>query len=170
MNLEWAIKQLEQHGAAIERLVLAVTPEQARVRPTPEDWSILEVINHLYDEEREDFRQRIDLTLHQPGVEWPPIHPGEWITSRAYQQRDLAESAANFAAERARSLAWLRTLAGADWDTSRTHPAGFELRAGDLLAAWVAHDVLHLRQLTELHYHLCATLAAPYSVEYAGDW
>ena len=28
---------------------------------------------------------------------------------------------------------------------------GFELRAGDLLAAWAAHDLMHLRQATRLH-------------------
>ena len=92
------------------------------------------------------------------------------MTSRAYQQRDLRQSVANFAAERKQSVAWLQLLRDADWERSRAHPAGFVLRAGDLLSAWVAHDILHLRQLVELHYHLAVLQAEPYSVEYAGDW
>ena len=45
------------HGAEIIRaLVLGVTQAQAQVKPTPESWSILEVVCHLGDEEREDFR------------------------------------------------------------------------------------------------------------------
>ena len=170
MKLEAAIEQLKAHGTSINQLCLSVSDEHARLKPDANSWSILEVINHLYDEEREDFRQRIDLTLHQPEVDWPPIDPAGWVTSRAYQQRDLQESTANFAAERERSLAWLQTLQDADWERSRTHPAGFTLRAGDLLAAWVAHDMLHLRQLIELHYHLATLQAQPYSVDYAGDW
>jgi len=170
MNLISAIDQLTAHSASITQLCLSVSDEHARIKPDAQSWSILEVINHLYDEEREDFRQRIDLTLHQPDVDWPPIDSEGWVTSRACQRRDLRQSVANFAAEREQSVAWLQKLQDADWDRSRTHPEGFVLRAGDLLSAWVAHDILHLRQLVELHYHLAALQAQPYSVEYAGDW
>ena len=58
---------LARNAETIHRMVNGVSDEQARWKPTPEDWSILEVINHLYDEEREDFRTRIDYTLHRPG-------------------------------------------------------------------------------------------------------
>ena len=39
-----------------------------------------------------------------------------------------------------------------------------------LLAAWLAHDCLHIRQLNEIRYAWLATMAAPYAVGYAGDW
>jgi hypothetical protein len=170
IDLSWAIQQLAGHGASIDQLCTMVDDADARIKPDAESWSILEVINHLYDEEREDFRQRLDLTLHQPETDWPPIDPQGWVTSRAYQERDLKESIANFAAERQRSIEWLETLRDPDWSLSRTHPSGFVLHAGDLLSAWVAHDILHLRQLAELHYHLATLHAEPYSVEYAGEW
>jgi len=170
MNLSWAIQQLADHGESIVKLCASVSDEHARVKPDPDAWSILEVINHLYDEEREDFRQRLDLTLHRPEVDWPPIDPQGWVTSRAYQQRELQQSIAGFAAERRQSIAWLRGLEAPDWQASRAHPSGFVLRAGDLLSAWVAHDLLHLRQLVELHYHLATLESRPYGVEYAGDW
>ncbi len=44
------------------------------------------------------------------------------------------------------------------------------MTAGDLLAAWVAHDVLHLRQLVELRYAYLVEEAQPNSVGYAGEW
>jgi hypothetical protein len=170
MELTWAIEQLTHTASGITQLCLAVSDAHARFKPAPDSWSILEVINHLYDEEREDFRQRVDLMLHHPDAEWPPIDPDGWVTSRSYQQRDFRQSVANFASEREQSLAWLGSLHGADWDRSRTAPAGFTLHAGDLLSAWVAHDILHLRQLVELHYQLAKLRSQPYSIEYAGDW
>jgi hypothetical protein len=170
MSANWYIAQMAATGAAIVQLLEQVERERARWRPAPNEWSMLEVINHLVDEEREDFRQRIDLTLHAPKREWPPIDPERWVTERAYQQRDLAQSLAQFQAERQQSLQWLRSLADADWSIGRRHPAGFELRAGDLLASWAAHDLLHLRQLIELHYHTLALHAAPFEIGYAGDW
>jgi len=40
-----------------------INTELAIWKPAPDKWSILEVVNHLYDEEREDFRQRLELVL-----------------------------------------------------------------------------------------------------------
>jgi hypothetical protein len=44
------------------------------------------------------------------------------------------------------------------------------MRAGDMLAAWVAHDLLHMRQLVELHRTYTVTQLAPYDTRYAGEW
>jgi DinB superfamily len=170
MQMSWAIEQLEAQAGAILALASGVPAEDAHLRPAPGQWSLLEVLAHLLDEEREDFRQRLDLTLHHPEAEWPPIDPEGWVTARAYQERDLGETIAAWREERRRSLDWLRSLAAPDLTVVRRHPAGFELRAGDLLGAWVAHDLLHLRQLVELRYNITAQRAAPFSVEYAGDW
>jgi hypothetical protein len=170
MDLQWALNQLTANGQTIVRLVESTSGEQARLKPGAQAWSMLEVINHLYDEEREDFRQRLDLTLHQPEVEWPPIDPEGWVISRAYQQRDWRQSISNFAAERQTSLQWLQSLEAPDWDLTRQHSSGLILHAGDLMAAWVAHDLLHLRQLVELHYYAAQLIAQPYEVRYAGEW
>ena len=44
------------------------------------------------------------------------------------------------------------------------------LRAGDLLASWLAHDLIHIRQITRLHYRWLERLAAPYQLGYAGPF
>jgi hypothetical protein len=170
MKIAFAINQLRAGGAAFAALFDGWSDEEARWRPDPASWSLLEVACHLLDEEREDFRQRLDLTLHAPATEWPPIDPAGWVTARAYNSRDLATVVAELQAERQASLTWLEGLRAPDLEQFRRHPQGFTLRAGDLLAAWVAHDSLHLRQLNELRYALIARRAAPYSVEYAGEW
>ncbi|MEZ4518825.1 MAG: DinB family protein [Chloroflexota bacterium] len=130
----------------------------------------LGVINHLYDEEREDFRTRLDILLHRPDAPMPPIHPGQWVTERAYNNRDPGESLANFLIERERSIAWLRELENPDWDQAATTPNGRPFHAGDMAASWAAHDLLHLRQLIELHWAWNLQASEPYNVEYAGDW
>lgn len=170
MDLAFAITQLRAGGAALAALFAGWTDDEARWRPDPESWSLLEVACHLLDEEREDFRRRLDLTLHAPETEWPPIDPAGWVATRDYNSRNLATVTAEFQAERQASLTWLEGLGAPDLEQFRVHPQGFTLRAGDLLAAWVAHDSLHLRQLNELRYALIARRTAPYSVEYAGEW
>ena len=170
MNFESLIEQLAADAGRVRELVDGVTDEQAHWKPAPDSWSILEVVNHLYDEEREDFRVRLEYILNKPGQPWPPIAPQEWVTIREYNFRDLAASLENYLEERHKSLDWLRTLAQVDWEKGETAPWGGVLKAGDMPSAWTVHDIHHMRPLTELHYAWTRRLAAPYSVEYAGEW
>jgi hypothetical protein len=169
IDLNQVINRMRANSRAVAALASVVTDAQARWKPSPDSWSLLEVVNHLYDEEREDFRTRVDYVLNRPGEQAPPIDPEGWVTERAYNQRDPRESLDAFLREREASLEWLQSLRAPDWDAAYQAPWGV-LRAGDLLFAWLAHDHLHLRQLNELHYAYAAQQAAPYSVEYAGDW
>ena len=146
-----------------------VGSEQAGWHPAPEAWSLLEVVCHLYDEEREDFRTRLKLILEDPSQAWPPIDPRGWVLSRGYASRDFATMVDGFIAERAASIVWLRGLADPALNNARDL-GNFTLCGGDLLGAWLAHDFLHLRQINELYYAYTARAAEPYSVVYAGDW
>ena len=169
-DLNHIIIRMRANADAIAALASDLSDAQARWKPAPEAWSLLEVVNHLYDEEREDFRTRVDYVLHRPGEQPPPIDPDIWVTARAYNQRDLRESLDAFLHERAISLEWLGGLPDPNWDAEYHTPWWGVLHAGDLLVAWLAHDHLHVRQLNELHYAYLAQQAAPYSVEYAGEW
>ena len=137
---------------------------------TPEAWSALEVVNHLYDEEREDFRLRLDILLHHPGEMPPPIDPAGWVTARSYNTRDLHESAERFREARRSSIDWLLSIQAPDWNQAGSSSRLNELRAGDMLASWVAHDLLHLRQLIELRWQYLSGWSDPFHFDYAGEW
>ncbi len=169
MNSDSLIDRLEAQVGIIREMVQGVTREQAAWKPAPERWSVLEVAVHLLDEEREDFRVRLGLLLRDPKADWPPIDPQGWVTQREYAKRDLGETLQAFLKEREDSLAWLNGLESPVWDNVKTHPVAGALSAGDMLASWVAHDLLHIRQLAKLHWDYVRSLAEPYSVAYAGD-
>ncbi len=169
MRFENLRQELASGAQVFPALLAGVTPDEARLKPDPATWSILEVVCHLVDEEREDFRQRLDIMLHRPAEPWPAINPDAWVIERGYNERDLAQMLDEWRAERARSLAWLADLAAPDWERQVTWPFG-TTRPGDMLAAWAAHDNLHQRQLIELRRARLVKLAQPYDVGYAGDW
>jgi hypothetical protein len=169
MELDFFTDQMDKQAGTILSLTLGVSDEQARWKPDPQAWSILEVINHLYDEECADFRVRLDIILHHPAQAWPPINPTGWVSKHHYNERDLAPSVEDFLKERRKSLRWLRGLEAPDWQRSVTAPFG-KLCAGDMLCAWAAHDLLHTRQLVELHWAYMVQSAQPYQVTYAGEW
>lgn len=169
MNFQFYIDRLSQSAAVISSLVQGVNPDQARWKPAADRWSILEVMNHLDDEERDDFRMRLDFLLHKPGQSPPPINPPRWAVERAYNERDLQQSLERFLKERQASLQWLRMLRDPNLEQTHQLPHG-PIRAGDILASWAAHDLLHVRQLTKLHYEYLNRESAPYQTEYAGTW
>ncbi len=167
MNSTEQFQALRQNGESIDSLFAGVSPDQATWRPAPDRWSLLEILNHLCDEEREDFRLRIGLVLEDPGLTWPPIDPEAAAQDRDYNSRDLAESLRDFRKERAASMEWLEGLTEPDWNAEYPHPKLGAIRAGDLLVSWVAHDLLHIRQIAGTRVAQLAEQAQPFSISYA---
>lgn len=170
MDRYFLVGQLIDNAERIEGLLRGLSVDEARWKPDRDSWSFLEVINHLHDEEVEDFRVRLDIILHDPKKPWPPIDPEVWVSQRRYNSRDLETSLKAFLDERAASLEWLHGLGKPDWNATCQAPWGDVIRAGDMFAAWVTHDHLHMRQLVELHRLLTADRATPYRLDYAGTW
>ncbi len=169
MNIRTLTQRMSSNAQTIKSLSVHVDEQQARWRPDPTAWSILEVIHHLYDEEKEDFRIRLAIILNQDQEPWPPIDPAGWVKSRAYNEQNLSRVLAGFLQEREKSIGWLHTLDKPNWTAAYQAPWGM-ICAGDMFASWVAHDLLHIRQLIELHWAYTQSLVSPYSTQYAGDW
>jgi hypothetical protein len=169
MNVEQAIQQLRENSEIIRAMVHDIADEAARWRPEAESWSVLEVINHLHDEEREDFREHLDWILYRADEPWASIDPQGWVSQRQYNSRHFDDSLAAFLRERQRSLAWLAALSEVDWTAVQQTPWR-SMTGGDMLASWVAHDLLHMRQLVELRWALMRREFADYDVAYAGGW
>ncbi len=167
MHADSLTTSLELTGKVIVELFAGISPDEARRRPAPGKWSQLEVLCHLLDEERDDFRHRIALTLENPEQDWPGIDPEGWARDRKYNERDPARMREEFRDERERSIAWLRGLGSPDWNRAKAHPSAGNLTAGDLFAAWVAHDHLHLRQIVNVRIALLEADVQPYSTRYA---
>ncbi len=167
---EALIRRLRAFPSIIEPLARSFTEPESRWKPDEKSWSVLEVINHLADEEADDFPARLGMLLQDPSIEWPPIDPEGWARDRRYNERALGESIERFVKARRGRMAWLDGLAAPEWSRIKTHPKFGSMRAGDLLSAWCAHDTLHLRQIAKRRYQLTLRDAGVFSTEYAGPW
>lgn len=170
MNLTRLINSLDRFRTVLPVLTNDLDDETVRWRPPSGSWSILEIVCHLADEEVEDFRTRVRMTLEDPTQDWPPIDPEGAAQSRDYNSADLNDVLARLLKERKDSVEWLRGLQDPDWDKAYQHPKFGPIKAGEVLAAWVAHDHLHTRQIAKRLFEMSARDGAPYSVRYAGDW
>lgn len=169
MEFHILFQELRNSTEMIRALLAGVTQEEAQVKPNPESWSILEVICHLYDEEREDFREHLDFILHRQNEEYHVINPQAWIKERKYNEQSFSEIKEKFFAERQKSLDWLEEISSSDWDTTYTSQYG-SVSAGEMFSCWIAHDNLHIRQLVELRRARIENITKPYPLEYAGEW
>jgi hypothetical protein len=170
MDISHLCTQLARTGQTILGLTEGVDDDSARIRYRADAWSIVEVMCHLYDEEREDFRVRVMYPLTTPHLPIPGIAPAEWVHSRHYATQALSRVRQQFRSERIRSIQQLHALVDPQWQTHLNHPRLAELTARDMAWSWLAHDLLHIRQLNELNYlHLSAVSSSPF-IGYAGDW
>jgi hypothetical protein len=169
MEFKLLYEELTNSTEMIRALLSGVSQEEARVNPNAESWSMLEVTCHLYDEEREDFREHLDFILNRQNGEWHQINPEGWVTERKYNEQDFRSAKEKFFDERRKSLEWLKELSDRDWDITYTSPFGSK-SAGEIFVSWIAHDNLHIRQLVELRRHRIENISKPYAIAYAGDW
>lgn len=169
MEFQTLYQELAQSTEMIRALLAGISEEDARIKPSRGSWSILEVVCHLHDEEREDFREHLDFILHRQDGEWHPIAPQAWVKLRKYNEQDFKPMKKKFFREREKSLAWLKGLRNVDWEATYKSKRG-SMKAGGMFACWVAHDNLHIRQLVELRRKYIERMTGPYDIQYAGDW
>ncbi len=166
-----AIAQFKQNLEIFDKLFSNV-PEDLRLWKKDENhWCCLEVLCHLVDEEKEDFRARIISLWENPAIELSPIAPKEWVTSRNYNTQDYEVKLKEFLVERKRSLEILESLDSKDerWNNKKIHSYFGEISPLFFLKNWLAHDLLHIRQLTRIRYDLLVE-QSNVSLEYAGVW
>src|SRR5512134_3634444 len=120
MEFQTLYRELENSTEMIRALLAGLTQEEACAKPDTDAWSILEVTCHLYDEEREDFREHLDFILHRQNEEYHVIDPQSWVEERRYNEQNFQTMQDDFFAERRKSFKWLKGIANADWNTTYT--------------------------------------------------
>ena len=168
MKPEQIIHQLQANRLVFKNLLTDKEP-MINWKPTPEAWSLLEIVCHLYDEEREDFRTRVFNTLLTPEIQPPSIDPPGWVTQRKYAQQDYYETLFGFLDERNKSIKKLKALKNPKWKNIYVHPFAGELTAYQLLANWLAHDYHHIRQINRRLYEYLRE-SSKVGLGYAGEW
>lgn len=167
--MQYIIEELVKNKAVFIDLMKDCDKELQLWRPQPEKWCLLEIICHLYDEERLDFRLRTKWVLEKLNQHPPPFNPLNWLEEHQYLQQDFNEMIIKFSMERDASIDWLNSLKDPKWSNSFEHSKFGTMRADYFLRNWLAHDYLHIRQITRLKYNYLKQRAGN-DLDYAGTW
>ncbi|NNK81229.1 MAG: DinB family protein [Flavobacteriales bacterium] len=169
MDHSATIRSLARNKELFIDLLTGLDEGLYRWRQSDEKWNILEIVCHLRDEERDDFRERTWRVLEDAEGPLPSIDPVAWVKQRHYDTQNYQEALNEFFHEREASLKWLQLLDVPRWDNSYQHPKLGPLSAELFLANWLAHDYLHIRQIIKLKFDYLKE-SSGIDLSYAGDW
>jgi len=114
-------------------------------------WAVPDVIGHLIDADRVNWVPRAKHILEFGDTR--PFEPFDRTGGKSESvEKSLAQLLEEFARQRGEKLAELRALHLTQHDLDRcgVHPALGNVTLSQLLAAWAAHDLTHLHQITRI--------------------
>lgn len=169
MNINQVISEFEKNRNIFKTLFENLPEDFYLWRESDSKWNLLEIICHLYDEERDDFRARVQSVLETPSEDLKPIDPQGWVLSRKYSEQNYNDKLNDFLSERDNSISWLKQLQNPKWDNAYAHQKFGNLTAKMFLYNWLAHDYLHFRQIIRVKYEYFKNVSGE-KFDYAGEW
>ena len=140
----------EQNPKQIAMAVSGLPDGTLRFKPSPEKWSILEVLGHLADIEivfAHRFRQM--LADNKPVI--APMDQDAWAQNLGYMQTPAPELVALYGLNRHHNLRLLRRLKTEDFEKSAYHPElKHDVTVGEYVEKMRAHGENHLEQIERL--------------------
>ena len=146
----WEIlSKLQETPKAVATLVRGVSDEVLRRKPTPEKWSVLEILCHLRDVEFL-FAERYGKIANHDRPQLRMINQDELAAKLRYNEDDPAAVLREFHALRAETVALLSALAQHSWERIGLHPKRGEFSIAANAVMHVTHDANHLDRLRAL--------------------
>ncbi len=121
-------------------------------RYSPDDggWSIIEVLCHLSDVEREVHQARFSAILAEENAFLPGVSADEWAEIRNYRDQDGPETLASFLESRQDTLSMLENLPTVTWSRQGRHAFFGPTSLHEILFLVARHDDIHLEQLRNI--------------------
>jgi hypothetical protein len=143
------LKVLAATPKKLEQLIRRRSATKLRKRPSPEKWSVGEVIAHLADVEVVR-GWRIRQILGAPGTQIQAFDQDAWAVACHYGKQDAHASVANFRAMREFNLALLKTLEPEQWKQYGMHAERGRESIEHIVRMGAGHDINHIQQIERI--------------------
>lgn len=144
------LQALTSTSGDLARTLKRVDEETARRRLAPDQWSVIDTLNHLVDVERR-YLQQLKRVVHEECPLLPALYPRE---TAADSRASVATLLAQFEEARGELLLFLRDISAGQWQRPAVHESWGETKLRFLVQYLVDHDTQYLSQLVELLHQL----------------
>ncbi|MFZ0548913.1 MAG: DinB family protein [Candidatus Promineifilaceae bacterium] len=142
--------RLEKFAANVKATLTEQETEQWQKRPSPDQWSLTEVVCHLRDVEREVYHVRYKSLISADNAFISGVSPDEWAEERGYAQQDGRQALQAFLEARQETLDILKGMSAELWQRQAQHAFFGPTSMRELVYLSVRHDDLHWEQINSL--------------------
>lgn len=146
-----SITLLERTPGVLKTLLLNLSDEWIHQNEGPQTFSPFDVLGHLIHGERTDWAVRAKIIL-KDGLKTPFTPYDRFAQYTESKGKTMNQLLDEFEQVRKENLQWLKSinLSVTDLEREGMHPALGKVTLQNLLAAWVAHDLTHIAQITRV--------------------
>jgi len=133
----------------LAELLEGVSDEALRRKPSPEKWSVVEILAHLAEDELTSswrYRQMIEHS----GLTLMGFDQDKWAKLGDYRSWNAREALEMFRLLREANLRLLHRLTSEEWACEGQHTERGRITVHDLARHMAAHDINHILQIERL--------------------
>jgi hypothetical protein len=163
-TLDHSIALLTRTPAALDALLRELPDAWTRSGEGGKTWSAFDIVGHLAHLERANWMPRARMILQDGDTKtFEPFD--RWGHIQECKGKSLGQVLDDFAQVRAQNLTEVRAwhLGPEQLALRGRHPAFGSVTLSQLLAAWAAHDLTHLHQMTRVMAHQYRDAVGPYT-------
>ena len=138
-----------QTPISLSELIANKSHEQLTRRPSPDKWSVSEILAHLAEDEIATAWRYRQMVEHS-GIALAGFDQDLWARLGQYDARKPQESLALFGLLREANLRFLAQLSPEQWDCFGIHAERGRISVKDLSVHMAGHDANHLEQIRRI--------------------
>ena len=145
-----AIEIIERTPLVLQQLLSGLSDSWIYTNEGDKTWSPFDILSHLLDGDKMAWTPRIKLVMENDPKAFAPFDT--FTQTKNSSSKSCAQLLTEFQELRSKNIATLKELNISEQDLQKTavHPDFGEVTLKQFLAAWVVHDLGHIRQMVRV--------------------
>jgi FMN phosphatase YigB (HAD superfamily) len=138
---------LRSTPAGLETVLKNITIEDSKARPIKDEWSIVEIISHLYDVDKEVNIPRLKKLKSNQEPFFTAINTDDWAETKNYRKNHFPKILNLFIQTRIELIEEILSLNVEDWRKTISHTVFGPTTVLEIIKFMAQHDRIHIQQI-----------------------
>lgn len=146
MDINKSLETYKMGFSDLQNSLREFPPEMWDYKPSPEKWSIKEIIVHILDSEINGYI-RCRKIIAESGSTITPYDENAWTSKLNYSSRSIDTTLELFRLIRVVNYSMLKDLEAGIWDYFINHPESGKITLKEWLDIYTSHVPVHIKQM-----------------------